>query len=53
MTELYSALPTVELLERGRCGGGMRRWEREQSGPAKLAPAAAMAGYVYRYAERG
>jgi hypothetical protein len=50
--ELYSALPTVELLKRDRQAAAerMREWEREHADLAKLAPAATVAGYVYRYA---
>jgi len=50
--ELYSALPTLELLERDPRKGAerMRRWEREHADLAKLAPAATMIGNLYRYA---
>jgi hypothetical protein len=50
--ELYSALPTFELLKRDPkvAVERMRRWQREHAELAELAPAATMAGYVYRYA---
>jgi hypothetical protein len=50
--QLYSALPTVELLRREprEAADRMRRWEREHAELARLAPAATLAGYVYRYA---
>ena len=50
--ELYSALPTVELLKRDPAAAAerMRRSEREHAELAKLVPAPTMAGYVYRYA---
>ena len=53
--ELYSALPTVDLLKRdpNAAASGMRAWERAHTELAKLAPAATMAGYVYRYAASG
>jgi hypothetical protein len=50
--ELYSALPTYDLLKRSPkvAAERMRAWEREHPELAKLVPAATMAGYVYRYA---
>ena len=50
--ELYSALPTVELLQGDprSAAARMREWEGAHAELAKLAPAATMAGYVYRYA---
>jgi hypothetical protein len=53
--ELYSALPTLDLLKRDskRAAEEMREWQRAHGEVAKLAPAATMAGYVYRYAASG
>ena len=53
--ELYSALPTVELLKRDRRAAAerMREWEQDHPDLAKLAPAGTLAGYVYRYAASG
>jgi len=50
--ELYSALPTFELLKQDPQAAAerMRRWEREHPELVRLAPAATMTGYVYRNA---
>jgi hypothetical protein len=51
--ELYSALPTVELLERdpAEAAERVRRWALGHAELAKLAPAITMTSYVYRHAE--
>jgi hypothetical protein len=51
-TELYSALPTSELLKREpqEAASRLRRWERQHPDLAKLSPAATITGSVYRYA---
>lgn len=51
--QLYTALPTVDLLERepAEAARRVRRWEREHPTLARRPPAQAMLSYVYRYAD--
>ena len=51
--QLYSALPTLELLQRepGEAARRLRQWEQEHPALAVRAPAHAMLSYVYRFAE--
>jgi hypothetical protein len=51
--ELYTALPTFELVERDARAAAerMRRWEDAHRGLAALAPAPTMLSNVYRRAE--
>ena len=52
--QLYSAMPTLELLERepGEAARRLRQWEQEHPALAGRAPAQAMLSYVYRFAEK-
>jgi hypothetical protein len=51
--ELYTALPTVDLVERDARAAAerMRRWEDTHSGLAALAPASTILANLYRNAE--